>query len=238
MDNKTYDTYKEWKGWGSNRRLLPWQRRYFELEIKRARLPRLEKVLEIGFGNGEFLCWAKEMNATVVGIEIIPDLVGAAQSQGFEAYELNLVGDLEPNPLAQRKFDCIVAFDVIEHLPIEEAKLALKRMEELLEPDGKIILRFPNGESPLYIPVQNGDYTHRMDLCHGKLKHLCIGTGLELEGYYNAARVANKQKTAWLKWVIFKVRDIIELFVGYLYYNKRRPLDPVATAVLCKHPQG
>lgn len=71
-----------------------------------------------------------------------------------------------------------------------------------------------------------------MSVCAVKLKHLCIGTRLKLKRYDNAVRVAGKPSAARLKWVIFRMRDLIELIVGALYYNKRRPLDPVATAVL------
>lgn len=233
--NTDYETYKQWKKWGPERKLQPWQERYFSLEIARARLPRFQSVLEIGFGNGEFLQWAKRMGADPVGLEIIPELVEAASGSGHKVYHLNLVKDsMETSPLKDKTFDCIVAFDVIEHLTIEQAQEAFRRMSRLLNPGGKVILRFPNGESFLYVPTQNGDHTHRMDVCQVKLKHLCIGSGLDLEGYYNAARVANKRTTAWLKWVIFRMRDSIETIVGYLYYNKRRPLDPVATAILRK----
>lgn len=230
-----YETYKQWKKWGPERQLQPWHARYFALEIKRARLSQFKSVLEIGFGNGEFLQWAKQRGAEPVGLEIIPELVEAASESGLEVHHWNLVdGDMADRPLAGRTFDCIVAFDVIEHLPVEAAQEVLKRIASLLNPGGKVILRFPNGESFLSVPIQNGDHTHRMAVCKVKLEHLCIGSGLKVESYGNAARVANKASTAWLKWLLFRCRDLLELVVGYLYYNKSRPLDPVATAVLRK----
>ena len=232
--NSDYDTYREWKKWGKQDALKGWQCRYFAKEVKRANLKSFASLLEVGFGNGEFLRWAKDQGVQVCGIEIIPELVDVAKSNDIEAYLYDLFEKQENDPLEGRKFDCIVAFDVLEHMTVEQAKTVFIRLAEFLTPDGKIIFRFPNGESPFYVPIQNGDYTHRMDLCAVKLKHLCIGTGLQLEQYANAARVAAKPSTAWLKWILFKLRDLTELYIGALYYNKRRPLDPVATAILSK----
>jgi 2-polyprenyl-3-methyl-5-hydroxy-6-metoxy-1,4-benzoquinol methylase len=228
-----YETYQEWKQWEVENHLEPWLARYFSKEIGQARLHLFSSVLEIGFGNGEFLEWVKTRGAVAVGLEIIPELVKAVSECGFEVYHWNLVEDDEAqNPIKGRQFDCIVAFDVLEHFTIEEAQYALARMAKLLAPKGKIILRFPNGASPFYLPLQNGDYTHRISLTKPKLEHLCINTSLQLESYRNSARIANKRITAPLKWCFFRFRDAIEILLGYTYYGRRIPLDPAATAVL------
>lgn len=232
-ESTAYETYKQWKNWGKGPRLAPWLSRYFDLEISRAKPLQFTSVLEVGFGNGEFLQWAKERGAKAIGLEIIPDLVEVAAAQDFEVYHWNLIGsESEQSPISGRTFDCIVAFDVIEHLSVDQAKLALLRMAQYLNHGGKILLRFPNGESPFYLPLQNGDYTHRMDVTKLKLEHLALNSGLEVEAYFNSARVSNRRATAWIKWILFRVRDFVEIVVGLLYYNKRIPLDPAATAVL------
>lgn len=233
LGSDSYQDYTKWKNWGSGPRLEPWEERYFAKEIKRANPYLFRDVLEIGFGNGEFLQWAQKMGARTVGLEIISGLVESARADGFNVYCWNLAeGDPDQNPIKGEKFDCIVAFDVIEHLPVDVAKEFLRHMADMLKPGGKILLRFPNGESPFYLPLQNGDYTHRMDVCEAKLRHLCVGSGLEIEGYYNAARVANRRSTACLKWFLFRLRDLFEIAVGYIYFHRWRPLDPAATAGL------
>ena len=83
-----YEHYREWKQWGEARPLLPWQRAYFSGELNRARMERFEEVLEVGFGNGEFLQWAQEQGARVTGIEIIPELVEAAQAFGATNWQV------------------------------------------------------------------------------------------------------------------------------------------------------
>lgn len=239
MNNKikssAYDSYRQWKGWDTGCHLQPWQERYFEKELTRACPATFKAVLELGFGNGEFLLWAKKQGAEPVGVEIIPELVQAASKIGLEVYEWNIVAEVDQgSPIAGKTFDCIVAFDVIEHMDVEMAQRALQRMALYLNSGGKVILRFPNGESPFYLPLQNGDHTHRMNVTKSKLEHIAINSGLKLDGYYNSARVANVRSTAWLKWLLYRMRDLIEVTIGYGYYNKRVPLDPAATAVLSK----
>ncbi|WOO42921.1 class I SAM-dependent methyltransferase [Rubellicoccus peritrichatus] len=229
-----YEHYREWKGWGGGLGLEKWKDRYFAGEIQRAGLEKSATILEIGFGDGEFLGWARKNGFNATGIEIIPQLVEVALSNGFDAHLYDIVSQDSDskNPLSGRHYDAVFAFDVVEHLTPNQAKVLFQKLAKMLRPGGRVILRFPNGESLFYIPVQNGDYTHRMHVCQLKLEHLCLGTGLKLMKYSNAYRVANKRSTAWMKYLFFLFRDLVEIFIGYLYYNRRRPLDPVATAVL------
>lgn len=69
-----YDkTYALWKSWDESQFcvLAPFEERYFDKELKRTRchIPTDAKVLEIGFGNGKFLSYARKKGWSVVGIE-------------------------------------------------------------------------------------------------------------------------------------------------------------------------
>lgn len=230
---ETYDSYLEWKNWIGERSSKDWQLRYFEKEVERAGLPAFKHVLEVGFGNGEFLEWARGQGVEVVGIEIIGDLVERSKKEGFETYQWDVAAsDGSDSPLNGRRFDCIVAFDVIEHLSLEQFANALSRLGVMLNPDGKIIFRFPNGESPFSALIYNNDHTHRTLYTRRKLQHLCLGTALEVASYRNSARVMNRNWLICLKWICFRVRDVLEIILGYVYYNHRVPLDQCATAVL------
>jgi 2-polyprenyl-3-methyl-5-hydroxy-6-metoxy-1,4-benzoquinol methylase len=232
--NQDYSDYKEWKGWGRGNAATATSNNYFDAEVFSSLTNRPKELLEVGFGNGEFLDWAKNQNLKVTGIEIIPELVSAATSRGIEAYQVNLASGSVDDSLQGRKFDCIVAFDVIEHLSVDEIRTFLRRLSKMLNDQGRVILRFPNGESPFSMPLFNGDHTHRSWLCRSKLEHLCISTGLELERYRNASRVANQSRHRYVKRLLFVLRDLIEVVIGYTYYSKRLPLDPNAIAILKK----
>ena len=60
--------YEEWKGWTEDKILPksphPTNQDYFTQEMERAKILPGSKILEIGFGNGEFLRWA-EFNGTM-----------------------------------------------------------------------------------------------------------------------------------------------------------------------------
>lgn len=227
----SYDGYRSWKGWDRQRRLAPWLRRYFQKEFQRAGIASPGTVLEVGFGDGSFLEWAKEAGFEVVGVEIISELVEDRRSEGFEVHHCDLTAE-HPSWESGEPFDAVIAFDVIEHLTVEQIHTFLKRIAAMLKPGGRLLIRFPNGESPFGFPIYNGDHTHRTLLTRSKLTQLSMDTGLTVEGYFNAARVANKQSTALLKQALFALRSLTEIVVGYTYFNQRRPLDAVATAVL------
>ena len=68
------------------------------------------KLLEIGFGPGAFLGWARDSGAIVVGVDIQSELVAAACSRGFEAYEHledvpKPVGGFRPDPWRSTVFE-------------------------------------------------------------------------------------------------------------------------------------
>lgn len=236
MNQSEYTTYRDWKGWSRGLALKASDYRYFDGEIKRAGALEARSILEVGFGSGIFLSWGKSRGIDVVGLEIIPELVEGAAGAGHNVHLWNLVAPEigVPNPLAGRQFDTVAAWDVLEHLTIDDARIFLAAIAALLPPGGRLILRFPNGESPFSVPVQNGDYTHKMHVTRTKLDHLCIGTNLRVVGYFNAYRVADRPLFAWVKFLVYRFRDLIELTVGFTYYGKRVPLDPVATAILVR----
>lgn len=228
-----YESYSEWKSWDETSTLKEWQARYFEKELKQANLSKMTSALEIGFGAGEFLLWASRRGVKAVGVEMLPELVDLASKKGFEVYQWNCADSKTTDaPFGDQKFDCIVAFDVFEHIPPDTFRMAIRNLSNLLNPTGKLILRFPNGESPFSLPLYNGDDTHQLTLTKSKLIQFCVGTPLELESYRNSARVVAKGKLAFFKRLLFYVRDMFELIVGYVYFGQRKPLDPAATAVL------
>ncbi len=54
----------------------------------------------------------------------------------------------------------VAAFDVMEHLTMEQNASVLAAAVDMLRPGGLLIARFPNGQSPLSLPIQYGDRTH------------------------------------------------------------------------------
>ncbi len=184
-------------------------------------------ILEIGFGNGAFMGWAKSVNHQIIGVEENFILVEYAEKKGFVTYSnLNLV---EKN----YKFDLIVGFDVLEHIDAADLTDFLLALKSKLSKKGRMIFRFPNTESPLGLVYQNGDITHKNFLGVSKISQLCkiidleiVCSGARLPWYERKIR---SRITALLATMI---RSILEFLVGHIYVGKRISLEPNELVIL------
>jgi 2-polyprenyl-3-methyl-5-hydroxy-6-metoxy-1,4-benzoquinol methylase len=148
--------YVEWKSW-SPHVLQDHQYSVYEEEISRANLPKAARILEVGFGEGSFLDWARDHGFAVTGIELDPELVAAARARGHSAH----LGEIRSTiGGAGAEFDAVVLFDVLEHIAIDGILELLDQLLLLLAPGGMVIARFPNGASPFGRAYQYGDATH------------------------------------------------------------------------------
>lgn len=150
--------YTDWKGWsgGSFGRIGPADVDYFSREMRRLRpATPIKDVLEVGFGNGEFLSYCRSQGWNATGVELLPELVEHARSAGFAAHQSD---DLDSVPDAG--FDVVAAFDVFEHVPPEHSIAFLADLRRKVRPGGTVILRYPNADTWLGNPFQNGDPTH------------------------------------------------------------------------------
>ena len=226
--------YLDWKGWDA----APFgsfdaeAAHYFAAETG-IRDGRGRCVLELGFGNGGCLAWLKSTGAEVYGTEINPPLLEAAR--GLLGAE-RVFADLDAPPLAALigTFTHVLAFDVFEHVPQEALGPLLARLGNLLKPDGRIIARFPNGDSPFGRIHQHGDPTHLTTIGHAKLEYFARRAGLAvvemrapaLPAYGFGARALRRR-------VLRSVRAVVDRAIGLLYFGGRRiALDPNYVAVL------
>lgn len=192
-----------------------------------------KRVLEIGFGRGYFLEYARDEGAEVIGTEFIPELVAKNRAAGFNVH----IGPLEnlPDLTKPEAFDLIVAFDVLEHMDLQALKRNLEMFSIMLVPGGHLLVRFPNGQSPLSAVPQNGDVTHMTVLSVEKIKQLTIMSNLIPVRSGNAFRERNGSLIKKVrKGLAYAARDFIEVVLGYIYFRGRIPLDPVCTVVLKK----
>jgi len=170
--------YVAWKDWRAEvfATFSPREGLYFSWHVTRAlgTTGSALQVLEIGFGNGGFMGWARQQGHAVCGVEISQPLVAYAKSAGFAAF--TSTNALDP----AARFDLVVAFDVLEHIPLHEITSLLSSLADRLAPGGRIVLRFPNTESPFGQWYQNGDVTHITALGLSRLRQLAPHSGLRL----------------------------------------------------------
>ncbi len=106
-------------------------------------LPRhVEKVLEVGCGNGNTLAYLKANNYCdwICGIELFPESAAIAQGK----VDLLFQGNIEDFdiPLEPNSIDLILCLDVLEHLVNPAA--VVKKLHQYLTKDGIIIASIPN----------------------------------------------------------------------------------------------
>ena len=180
--------YVEWKGWVDKSPfglLSAGEAAYFTSELKdvRAGQDGIRDVLEIGYGNGSFLAYCRSKGWKVTGTELDPGLVQAGIDSGYEVFAADRM-----DQLAGRTFDLIAVFDVLEHIPQESVPAFLIELSSSLREGGKMIFRFPNADSWLGNPLQNGDPTHVTAIGYLKMTFFALQSGLEVVAFRGARR--------------------------------------------------
>jgi 2-polyprenyl-3-methyl-5-hydroxy-6-metoxy-1,4-benzoquinol methylase len=229
-DVAAYAGYVAWKSW-----LNPFQHgsddaAYFRKEFRGINL-RDQSVLEIGFGEGRFLSWALAQGAKIHGTELIPAMRVAAKKFGVTLLPEDLA---EATSQFEAKFDLIVALDVAEHWTLDQLSRNLILIQRLLKPNGKLLLRFPNGQSPFGLAPQNSDPTHRSALSKALFDNLLVGQELSIARYGPQARYLGRNPIkAAIRSLRYGARMCLSAILNFIYASDF-PWDEVVTLVLIK----
>ena len=168
--------YINWKGWDPETfsKTSKLEAAYYQNIIKLIGLKESSKILEIGFGNGSFLGYAKNQNFYCEGVELNESLVDLAVNKNFSVYKS--LDDIK----SDKKYDLIILFDVVEHISETNIESFFKELSSYLKETGSIFLRFPNGSSPLGLANQHGDVTHCNIITVSKLDYWCYNCNLKV----------------------------------------------------------
>ena len=100
------------------------------------------KILEVGCGLGYF---SKKLSSiyTTYSIDISPEALHYAKN--YAENGIFVKADAEQIPFKKASIDCVIAFDLIEHLSSPE--IFLEQVKRILKRDGFFILGTPNPES-------------------------------------------------------------------------------------------
>lgn len=214
------EDYIKWKNWEYGKSGLSKDYEiYCQAEIKRTELKEIRTVLEIGFGNGDFLTYCQKQKWHVVGTEANHTLIQLARKAGYEALSAN-----ELDSLQTTSFDLIVAFDVLEHIDQSQLSLFLSSIRRLLKDDGVFLARFPNGDSPFSLASQHGDITHVTTLGRGKVEYFAKNGGFEIIYCGGAAQpiFCGSLVGTLRRMLIVPVKRSLEILFRTLFFAKSR----------------
>lgn len=229
-DDPALSGYTDWKQWAQTGfgKCSRGDARYFDWHLRRCHPAPIGTALEIGFGNGNFLGWARACGIAVVGIETQPGLRQRGAAAGIECHAS--LADLG----ADRRFDLVAAFDVFEHIAQDSLIALCGDLAGRMNPGAVLLCRVPNGESPLGRMLQHGDLTHLSTLGLSKFRQIAAASGLALTCYgewpwYRSARNPKRLARAALQ-------RLIEHGLAFAYHWDANALAPNLVVALARRP--
>lgn len=108
-------------------------------------LPRPRRVLELGYGSGLLMPTLCTTGAEVSGVDLHSDPAQVrAQLARLGVHPAELVrGPAQALPFPDGRFDLVVAFSLLEHIPEEELRQVLSETARVLAPEGRLLVGCP-----------------------------------------------------------------------------------------------
>ncbi|MBA2614788.1 MAG: class I SAM-dependent methyltransferase [Actinobacteria bacterium] len=140
----------------------------------------VERLVDVGPGTGSLLEELRGLVPAAVGVESDPTARELARSRGLEILD----GTAAELPFADGSVDLVTAFDVLEHVPDDEA--AARELRRVLRPGGSAVVSVP-----AYRWLWSGHdivHGHRRRYTKGSLVRALTAGGLTVRrsGYFNA----------------------------------------------------
>jgi methionine biosynthesis protein MetW len=140
-----------------------------------------QSILSIGCGGGVTEACLVRAGKKVVGVEMNPIAAANARSRGIEVIEDDVTSTIAL--LKDRKFDCIIYADVLEHLCDPESIMA--EHISSLSPGGTVIVSIPNFRhwSVAWALLVRGEFRYKAAGIFDRT-HLRITTRKAVEGWF------------------------------------------------------
>ena len=139
-----------------------------------------DKVLEVGCGWGFCLGGLRAMGITdAEGYDVDPTAVEICRQWDLKA---SLVDTADIYAfMAQRPntYDTILAFDVLEHIPLNDQGAALRDILLALKPGGVFVCQVPNADSIIASHMRYVDHTHHVTFTNISLDGVLHNAGFE-----------------------------------------------------------
>lgn len=142
-DAEVYNYFKQEKSKATKNEVVRLHQTIVNIVPKNARL-----ILDVGCGNGWLAKYFTKRNKKVISMDISTVNPIRALKENPNENHAALVADVFNLPIKNNLVDCIVASEIIEHVP--DPKLFVDKLIEKLKPRGKLIITTPYDEKIEY----------------------------------------------------------------------------------------
>jgi 2-polyprenyl-3-methyl-5-hydroxy-6-metoxy-1,4-benzoquinol methylase len=184
MNKKDGVHYREFKGWIDFYNPSESEIKQLDHEFRKLEFRRDISLLDVGFGNGSLMKWARDRSVKVSGVEINENLIAEAKAVGIDVY--NSLDLIPPD-----SFEYITFMDVLEHLDSSEIDKTFIEAKRIIKQEGVLIARFPNCQSPAGLIEQFGDETHKSMLSLPIIRNKLKKNGFEIVLVSNAKPITD-----------------------------------------------
>jgi 2-polyprenyl-3-methyl-5-hydroxy-6-metoxy-1,4-benzoquinol methylase len=134
-------------------------------------------ILDAGCGEGGLLDYLRTRGyGDLSGFDLSPQNVALCHGLGLAFVRQADLLELVDKP-AEKTFDLIFAFDVIEHIEKARAADAIEALRLRLKPGGALLVRMPNMGYLLANFYRHGDLTHEFGVTENSVVDLLLAAG-------------------------------------------------------------
>ena len=186
---------------------------------------RTAPIAELACGHGSFLWWLKERGFTQgTGIDASPEQIALARQTGAQTHEQDVLAWLRAQPAASWR--ALVGIDLVEHLPKDAFLVLLAEAKRVLAPGGALILRLPNGDSPLVGMNLFNDVTHVWTYTSNCLETLAAMHGFAAASFVDEAESAIRDRR-WFKLPLHRAcKTVLNFLFRAASYERVRGWSP------------
>ena len=154
-------------------------------------------IYEVACGPGVMLRFLRDQGfVNVKGSDSSEYQVTLARASGFPVTLADSLRELKGH--ADGTWDCLLGIDFLEHLPKERVTPFIAECFRTLKPGGSLILRTPNGDSPLVGRHLFNDISHQWAFTTIALRSLLIHGGFAPPAFADEAAAAIERQR-WIK---------------------------------------
>ena len=195
------------------------------------RLPRDKSaaILDVGCGYGAFLYSLEQAGyCNTEGIDLDPHHIEVARRLGIHNVRCGNATDLLRD--CREQFDCIVAIDLLEHIPKAEVFDFLELVRQAMRPGGRFLCQVPN-VAAFYTPLFFMDFTHETPFTAPSLKQVLHVADLVNVEILPIGPIGHGVKSS-VRSVLWKLLSGGLRLVQTIEGGPRDPLDSIYTAAI------